>query len=96
MAGRRLQDMNAIDYRNKNVVSAGASCGFGEEFARQLAPRGANTVHVARRAERLEKLAHAIGVRLQLFLPLYVAPKLCAASSITGIPCLEATSLMPS
>ena len=35
----------------------GASSGLGEEYARQLAARGANLVVVARRLERLHKLA---------------------------------------
>ncbi|MNR09571.1 hypothetical protein D3C85_1257780 [compost metagenome] len=34
--------------------------------------------------------------RLQLFLPLYVAPKLCAASSMTVMPCLSAMALTSS
>lgn len=39
------------------AVVTGASSGLGEEFARQLAAAGMNTVLVARRAERLEALS---------------------------------------
>src|SRR6476646_1388483 len=42
------------------VLITGASSGFGEEFARQYAARGHPLVLVARRLDRLERLAEAL------------------------------------
>jgi len=44
------------------AVITGASSGIGAEFAHQLAARGLNVVLVARRAERLNKLARQLQV----------------------------------
>ena len=45
----------------KVAVVTGASAGLGVEFARQLSKRGHRLVLVARRKERLEKLARELG-----------------------------------
>ncbi|GAA1958596.1 SDR family oxidoreductase [Catenulispora subtropica] len=44
----------------------GASSGFGEQFARQLSARGTALVLVARRGERLEKLAAELGTEVEV------------------------------
>ncbi|WP_038169698.1 SDR family oxidoreductase [Verrucomicrobium sp. BvORR106] len=43
------------------VLITGASSGFGEEFARQYAAKGHSLVLVARRLDRLQSLAEALG-----------------------------------
>jgi hypothetical protein len=50
--------MTATD--NSWALITGASSGFGEEFARQYAERGHSLVLVARRLDRLQKLAEAL------------------------------------
>lgn len=47
--------------RNGTVLVTGASSGIGEEIAREFARRGRHVVLVARRAEKLEALAAALG-----------------------------------
>lgn len=50
-----------INYANTTAVITGASSGIGAEFARELVRRGARVALIARRKDRLESLAQAIG-----------------------------------
>jgi short-subunit dehydrogenase len=45
------------DYRNKIAVVTGASSGIGWALAREIARRGAAVAVVARRRDRLDRLA---------------------------------------
>jgi uncharacterized protein len=45
---------------NSWALITGASSGFGEEFARQYAEQGHSLVLVARRLDRLQKLAETL------------------------------------
>ena len=54
-------EMNQMKTRDKSwVLVTGASSGFGEEFARQYAEQGHSLVLVARRLDRLQKLAEEL------------------------------------
>lgn len=49
--------MIAVDYHGQTTLITSASSGIGVEFAREFARRGSDVVLVARRLDRLEKLA---------------------------------------
>lgn len=57
-------------FENKNVLVTGASSGIGMEIARELATRGAHVILVARRMDRLEKLADEVSSAGGLATPL--------------------------
>lgn len=50
--------MSIID--NGNILITGASSGLGAEFARQLAPRARSLILIARKRDKLEKLANEL------------------------------------
>ena len=72
------------DYKGLMALVTGASSGIGEQFARDLAARGASVVLVARRADRLERVAASIrsehGVRADV-----VAADLTRPDATTGL-----------
>jgi len=66
-----MAKMNQLKTRDKSwVLVTGASSGFGEEFARQYAEQGHSLVLVARRLDRLQKLAE--GLRRQFSVEIVV------------------------
>lgn len=52
-----------MDFSNDTALITGSSGGIGEEFAVQLAQRGANLVLVARRADKLQELRSRLVAR---------------------------------
>src|SRR5687768_8723665 len=61
VAGVASVEMNEVKTPDNSwVLITGASSGFGEEFARQYAAQGHALVLVARRLDRLQKLAEAL------------------------------------
>src|SRR5881398_3007635 len=61
VTGAPSLERHEIQTPNKScVLITGASSGFGEEFARQYAEQGHSLVLVARRLDRLQKIADGL------------------------------------
>src|SRR5947207_11930493 len=72
VTGAPSLERNAMKTPNKScVLITGASSGFGEEFARQYAEQGHSLVLVARRLDRLERLAEALRQQFRVDVVLY-------------------------
>ncbi|KAB2642853.1 MAG: SDR family NAD(P)-dependent oxidoreductase [Verrucomicrobia bacterium] len=68
-----------FSFNHSCVLITGASAGLGAEFARQLAPHAATLILVARRRERLEKLADDLQKK---YPELHVYLQVCDLTSI--------------
>lgn len=78
------------------ALITGASAGLGEEYARQLAPRVMHLVLVARRADRLEKLATEIRAEFPDTAVTVIAADLAESTErLRLVDVLNAGGLMP-
>jgi NADP-dependent 3-hydroxy acid dehydrogenase YdfG len=73
------------EYRDRVAFVTGASSGIGEQLARDLAARGMRVALVARRAERLQALAAALGgPERMLVLPADVGNRAAVERAVTA------------
>lgn len=71
-------------YQGKTALVTGASSGIGEAFAKLLAAEGANLILVARREERLQKLAEELRLSNSIQVTI-IAMDLSAANAPTTL-----------
>lgn len=98
-----IAEMNQMKTRDKSwVLVTGASSGFGEEFARQYAEQGHSLVLVARRLDRLQKLAEALRQQFrievvveQVDLSDITVTALCPGMSNTGFAAAAQQKITP-
>ena len=74
------------EYRDRVALVTGASSGIGEQLARDLAARGMRVGLVARRAERLNALAQALGGEARaLAIPADVGDRTAAEQAVETV-----------
>jgi short-subunit dehydrogenase len=73
-----------MDCQAGTALITGASAGLGEEFARQLAARGANLVLVARSEDKLTKLAASLEQQSKVQITV-LAADLCSADEVSRL-----------
>ncbi|MCW5893093.1 MAG: SDR family NAD(P)-dependent oxidoreductase [bacterium] len=72
------------DLRDRVALVTGASSGIGEQLARDLVAGGAKVALVARRADRLEALAQALGAARTLVVPADVSDRAAVEGAVAA------------